>query len=83
MVYNDTNGNPLVTDVHTCFPDAMGLMALATGSSDGVHTDYEEMSLVSKSTNAGYVNQQAAVLHLSCTKPLPVMFETKVVNSDS
>ena len=38
------NGVHLATDVHTCFLDAMGLMALAKGSSGGVHTDYEAIN---------------------------------------
>ena len=71
-----------VKDAHTCFPDAMGLLSLATGSAAGVNSDYEQMSFASKSTNAGYANQQAAVLHLSCDKPLPLMFGTKSDDND-
>ena len=85
MGHKDTNGVPLATDFHTCFPDAMGLMTLTTGTNHAVSNDYEEMSFALKSTQAGYSysHLQVAVLHLLCSKSLPVMFGTKVDDIDS
>ena len=39
MTDNDANGTPLIADFHTCFPDAMGLIALALETGQVVAND--------------------------------------------
>ena len=74
MANNDVNGLLIVTDFHKCFPDAADLLALAMGTGHAVTNDYKEIHFASKTKAAGYGQSHAAVLHLTCSKALPVMF---------
>lgn len=48
------NGHTSQEAIHLCFPDAPGIMAMASGTQDVVTTDLEEMTFQFKAKKIGY-----------------------------
>ena len=66
----NVNGHALQNAFHLCFPDAMGIMALASRTQDVVTTDLQEMSFTFKAKQTGYATSEAAILYQSLKKRL-------------
>ena len=73
-VVTDALGQPIASDVHLCFADALGLLAMAAGTRATASTDLEDMNFAFKAQQIGYLTKEAALLTQSIDKRLPAMF---------
>ena len=67
-VATDVMGHSIASDVHLCFADALGLMAMSSGTQDSVSTDLEQLSFSYRARQTGFDTSEDAVLYQSISK---------------
>ena len=70
----NTIGEIIASDVHLCFVDALGLLALAAGTHNSGGLGIETMAYSYKAQQIGYATLEATLLYQSIDKQLPAMF---------